>query len=128
MSYLYAMQRANGDVFALDDHGRFRVPVFHSIKDGLMARLNNFEMLLFKPVELDACLLNEIAPVGTASDTDLWLVNKPLINLNRGRVLQPAQLVAAVGTRIKQKSGLAPSSTDETAILKTSSNDEKVTL
>ncbi len=24
------MQRANGDVFALDDHGRFRVPLFNS--------------------------------------------------------------------------------------------------
>ena len=25
MSDIYVMQRANGDVFALDDHGRFRV-------------------------------------------------------------------------------------------------------
>ena len=26
MSDIYVMQRANGDVFALDDHGRFRAP------------------------------------------------------------------------------------------------------
>ena len=30
MSNIYVMQRANGDVFALDDHGRFRVPLFNS--------------------------------------------------------------------------------------------------
>lgn len=111
MSCFYAMQRANGDVFALDDHGRFRVPVFRSIKDGLMARLNNFEMLLFKPVELDARLLNEVAPVGNASDTDFWLVNEPLINLNRGRVLQPAQLASAIGTCGNQKTVAGTSST-----------------
>ena len=26
MSDIYVMQRANGDVFALDDHGCFRMP------------------------------------------------------------------------------------------------------
>jgi hypothetical protein len=30
MSDIYVMQRANGDVFALEDHGRFRVPLFNS--------------------------------------------------------------------------------------------------
>jgi hypothetical protein len=46
MTDLYAMQRANGDVFALYDHGRYRVPLFHSAHDAMMARLRNFGMLL----------------------------------------------------------------------------------
>ena len=38
MSDIYVMQRANGDVFALDDHGRFRVPLFNTSSDGFLAR------------------------------------------------------------------------------------------
>ena len=44
---LYAMRRANGDWFALEDHGRMSVPLSHSSHDALMARLRNFGMLLF---------------------------------------------------------------------------------
>jgi len=38
MSSLYAMRRANGDWFALDDSGRFRVPVFSSQRGGMLTR------------------------------------------------------------------------------------------
>jgi hypothetical protein len=48
------MQRAHGDVFTLDDHGRFRALLFNSRSDAFLARLRNFGMLLFKPVQLDA--------------------------------------------------------------------------
>jgi hypothetical protein len=41
------MQRANGDWFALDDRGRFRVPLFSSRQGGLMARVGNWGMRLF---------------------------------------------------------------------------------
>src|ERR1044072_9387745 len=41
MGSLFAMRRANGDWFALDDRGRFRVPLFSSQWDGLMARVNH---------------------------------------------------------------------------------------
>jgi hypothetical protein len=92
VSDLYAMQRANGDVFALEDHGRFRVPLFHSSHDAMMARLRNFGMLLFKPVALDARLLKEIVPVGDAAELDFWLVNDPLVSLNRGHLIEYAQL------------------------------------
>jgi hypothetical protein len=84
------MQRANGDVFSLDDHGRFRVPLFNSPSDARLARLRNFEMLLFKPVQLNAGLLKELVPVGGAAEVDFWLVNDPSINLNRGRLVHPA--------------------------------------
>lgn len=119
MSDLYAMQRANGDVFALEDHGRFRVPLFHSSHDAMMARLRNFGMLLFKPVKLDASLLKQIVPTGGAAEVDFWLVNDPLINLNRGRLVQPAQLALLVGNRIKLKSVPGNATTDKTASLST---------
>lgn len=103
MSDIYVMQRANGDVFALDDHGRFRVPLFNSSSDAFLARLRNFGMLLFKPMQLDAGLLKQLVPVGGAAEVDFWLVNDPLINLNRGRLVQPAQLASLMGSRIKLK-------------------------
>ena len=101
MSDIYVMQRANGDVFSLDDHGRFRVPLFNSRSDAFQARLRNFEMLLFKPVLLDAGLLKQLVPVGGAAEVDFWLVNDPLVNLNRGRLVQPEQLAVMMGSRRK---------------------------
>jgi hypothetical protein len=101
MSDIYVMQRANGDVFALDDHGRFRVPLFTSSGDAFLARLRNFGMLLFKPVQLNAGLLKQLVPVGGAAELDFWLVNDPLINLNRGRLVQPEQLALLIGNRVK---------------------------
>ena len=71
MSSLYAMQRANGDWFALDDRGRFRVPLFSSQQGGLMARVSNWGMRLFKPVALDVHALRELVAPDGASETDL---------------------------------------------------------
>jgi len=103
MSDIYVMQRANGDVFAVDDHGRFRVPLFNTSSDGFLARLRNFGMLLFKPVPLDASLLEQLVPLGTTPEVDFWLVSDPLINLNRGRLVQPAQLAVLMQSRLKLK-------------------------
>ena len=111
MNDIYVMQRANGDVFSLDDHGRFRVPLFNSSSDAFQARLRNFGMLLFKPVQLDAGLLKQLVPLGSAAEVDFWLVNDPLINLDRGRLVQPAQLAVLMGngTKLKPVSGNAAS-------------------
>ena len=114
---LYAMQRANGDVFALDDDGRFRVPLFHSRHDAIMARLRNSGMLVFKPVALDARLLKEIVPIGGAAEVDFWLVNDPMINLNRGRFIQPSELDGLDGNRTRPKVGPIASTIDKTASL-----------
>ena len=114
MSDIYVMQRANGDVFALDDHGRFRVPLFNSSSDAFLARLRNFGMLLFKPVPLDAALLKQLVPVGGAAEVDFWLVNDPLINLNRGRLVQRAQLALLMGDQVKLKTVSGNASSDET--------------
>ena len=114
MSNIYVMQRANGDVFALDDHGRFRVPLFNSSSDAFVARLRNFGMLLFKPVPLDGGLLKQLVPVGGAAEVDFWLVSDPLINLNRGRLVQPEQLALLMGNRVKLKTVSGNATSDET--------------
>jgi hypothetical protein len=86
------MQRANGDWFALDARGRFRVPVFSSERGGLMARVSNWGMRLFKPVALDARALGELVAPDGAGETDFWLVDDPFNGLNRGRFIERAQL------------------------------------
>ena len=92
MNSLYAMRRANGDWFALDDSGRFRVPVFSSRQGGLMARVSHWGMLLFKPVALDGQTLEELVPADGSGKTVFWLVDDPFISLNRGRLIDRARL------------------------------------
>ena len=92
MSSLYAMRRANGDWFALDDRGRFRVPLFSSQWDGMLARVSHWGMQLFKPVALDGRALGELVPADGAGETDFWLVDNPFTSLSRGRFLDRAQL------------------------------------
>jgi hypothetical protein len=86
------MQRANGDWFALDDRGRFRVPLFGSRQGGMMARVSNWGMRLFQPVALDVRSLGELVPADGVGETDFWLVEDPFTNLNRGRLIDRAQL------------------------------------
>jgi len=97
MSDIYAMQRANGDVFALDQKGRFCVPLFHSSRDAMTARSRNSDMLVFKPVALDARLLRELAPKAGPKNVDLLLVKDPLQSLKRGDLVDHAELVLIVG-------------------------------
>lgn len=99
MSSLYAMRRANGDWFALDDRGRFRVPVFRSHWGGMLARVNNSGMLLFKPVALEGRALEELVTAGGAGETDFWLVDEPFTSLKRGRLVDLAQLTQLVTAR-----------------------------
>lgn len=94
MPDVYAMRRANGDWFALEDTDKPRVPVFHSSHDALMARLRNFEMLLFSPIALDTGLLNEI--VADRSQVDFCMVNNPFASLKRASTLQLAQLASLI--------------------------------
>ena len=92
MSSLYGMRRANGDWFALDDRGRFRVPGFSSSGDGMLARVRHWVMQLFKPVALDGRALGELMPADGVSETDFWLVDEPFTSLTRGRLIDRAQL------------------------------------
>ncbi len=97
MSDIYAMQRANGDVFALDNKGRFCVPLFHSSHDAMTARMRNRDMLLFKPVVLDARLLRELEPKVGQNNVDLLLVKDPLRSLKRGDQVDHAELTLILG-------------------------------
>ena len=99
MSDIYAMQRANGDLFALDQKGRFCVPLFHSSSDAMTARLRNGDMLLFKPVALDARLLRQLVPAGGQNNVDLLLVKDPLRSLKRGDLVEHAELALLLGNR-----------------------------
>jgi len=92
MNEIYAMRRANGDWFAVEDRGRLSVPLFHNSQDALIARLRNFGMLLFEPVALDARLLKDVVPAGAGSYVDFCIVNDPFASLARGSQMTLAQL------------------------------------
>jgi hypothetical protein len=96
MTNIFAMQRANGDWFALNDNGRLRVPLFHSASEAMEARRSNPGMLLFKPVVLDERALNDLAPKKTEDNAGYWLVSDASIKLKRGRPLEHEQLVLLV--------------------------------
>jgi len=91
MSSLYAMQRANGDWFALDDEGRLRMPVFHSSSAAMSARSSHWGMFLFKPMVFDERALKELASEEGVGNLCFWLVDDPFVNMSRGRSLDHAQ-------------------------------------
>jgi hypothetical protein len=96
MSDIFGMQRANGDWFALDHHGRLRVPLFHSSHDAGIARLRNFRLLVFKPVALDAHFLDEIVPLTGQDEVDFCVVDDPYRSLNRGSTVGREQLALLI--------------------------------
>jgi hypothetical protein len=102
MSSLYAMRRANGDWFALDERGRFRVPVFRSSRDGMLARSRHWGMILFKPVALDERALEEFAATEADRAARFWLIDDPSAKLNRGQLIDHAQLALLVHGPIEQ--------------------------
>jgi hypothetical protein len=91
MKNLFAMRRANGDWFALDDRGAFRVPVFHSSGDAMVARSRDTGMECFKPVALDAAALTNLTTTDE-SKACFWLIADPLQKLSRGRALDRVEL------------------------------------
>jgi hypothetical protein len=92
MRDIYAMRRANGDWFALENHEGLRVPLFQSSQAGRIARLRNFGMLLFEPVALNARLLKEIVPPGAGSYVDFCIVEDPFASLAGASPMGHAQL------------------------------------
>ena len=96
MSDIFAMQRANGDWFALDHHGSLRVPIFHSIHDAMMARLRNFGLLLFEPIVVDALFLKNIVPLAGEAEVDFCLVDDPYASLSCGATMGRRELAALI--------------------------------
>lgn len=91
MNSLYAMRRANGDWFALDNGEGFGVPLFQSRNAAMIARSRETNMECFRPVHLDEKNFAELAKDG-AADASYWLVSDPLRKLSRGRSLDHQEL------------------------------------
>ena len=114
MRDVFAMQRANGDWFALDHHGGLRVPLFHSVHDAMMARLRNFGLLLFKPVVVDALFLKKIVPLPGEDEVDFCLVDDPFASLNSGSIVGRRDLALLIRPdeheRIEHNGNILPAS------------------
>ena len=93
---IFAMQRANGDWFALDQKNGFRVPLFSSNRQAMQARAFNIEMLVFKPVLIDEKALKDLAPVSGEAPSHFWLVNDECVNLKRGSAMEHTDLARLV--------------------------------
>jgi hypothetical protein len=93
---IFAMQRANGDWFALDQSEGFRVPVFSSNREAMQARAFNVEMLVFKPVLIDERALNDLAPVDGQPAAHFWLVKDACVNMKRGSAMKHSDLALLV--------------------------------
>ncbi len=91
MKTLFALRRANGDWFALDDEGLFRVPVFHSSGAAMVARSRDAGMECFRPVLLDAAAFKNLTTTDEGQAC-FWLIADPLMNLSRGRSLNRTEL------------------------------------
>jgi hypothetical protein len=92
MKTLFAMRRANGDWFALDDQGSFRVPVFHTSGEAMLARSLDTGMECFRPVVLDDAAFKNLTTTDEGKAC-YWLVADPLLKLSRGRSFDLKQLV-----------------------------------
>jgi hypothetical protein len=99
MSNVYALQRANGDWFALDQVDGLRVPVFSSSHEAMRARAFNVEMLVFKPVLLNESALKEMVPANGQPAAHFWLVKDECVNLKRGVALQYSKLAEIIRDR-----------------------------
>jgi hypothetical protein len=96
VSAIYAMQRANGDWFALGFREGFRVPVFSSNSEAMHARAFNIEMLVFKPVLVDERALTDLAPIEGQRPAHFWLVNDACTSMKRGVALEHSELAGLV--------------------------------
>ena len=96
MTSVYAMQRANGDWFALEEREKFRVPVFSSNIEAMQARAFNVEMLVFKPVLLDERALKDLAPTDGDRPAYFWLVEEASTSMKRGVAFGHAQLTQLI--------------------------------
>jgi hypothetical protein len=91
MKTLFAMRRANGDWFALDDHGGFRVPVFHSKGEAMLARSRDTGMECFRPVVIDELAFKNLTTTDEGKAC-FWLIADPLMKLSRGHPFDRQQL------------------------------------
>jgi len=93
MNSFYAMRRANGDWFAVDDDGHLRMPIFRSSNEAMIARSRDSGMECFRPVAFDAHALEKLRK--TEGDTaSFFVVADPARKLNHGLRLGSTELAA----------------------------------
>jgi len=102
---MYAMQRANGDWFALEQREGLRVPIFSSNREAMQARAFNVELLVFKPVPVDDRALTDLAPVDDQRPTQFWLVKNACVNMKQGVALEHSELAGLVRGEKRRDSG-----------------------
>ncbi|HKP45513.1 MAG TPA: hypothetical protein VJT50_02870 [Pyrinomonadaceae bacterium] len=103
MMTLIGMRRANGDWFAIDDNGQFRVPLFSSVDSAMTARSRESGMECFRPVELDAKALRDLTTTD-GGKACYWLVSDPLKKLSRGMAVDRVQLERFISRQSNQSS------------------------
>lgn len=108
MKTIFALRRANGDWFALDDEGLFRVPVFRSSGAAMVARSRDSGMECFRPVALDEAAFRNLTTTDEGKAC-FWLVDDPLMSLSRGRSLDRKGLeqIMANGAAIRASAEVA---------------------
>ena len=92
MDQVYVMQRANGDCFAHEVNGSLSVPLFHSVHDALMSRLQNFSMMLFKPVKLTSGLMSKVLSESAGRELSFSVVDDPFVSLKGAARIDRNQL------------------------------------
>ena len=90
---LFAMRRANGDWYALNDNGGFRVPVFASSSSAMTARMQDPRMECFRPVSIDEAAFKNLTTTDSGS-ASFWLITDPLLKLSKGSPLNHQELEA----------------------------------
>ena len=60
MNTFYAMRRANGDWYAVEDQDNLQVPIFKSSGDAMIARARDTGMECFRPVTFDVRAFEEV--------------------------------------------------------------------
>src|SRR5215207_3859362 len=93
MNSFYAMRRANGDWFAVDDNGHLRMPIFRSSSDAMIARSRDSGMECFRPVAFDADALEKLRKAEGETAT-FFVVADPSRKLKHGLRLGSTELAA----------------------------------
>ncbi|HET6975571.1 MAG TPA: hypothetical protein VFI24_04565 [Pyrinomonadaceae bacterium] len=97
MKTFYAMRRANGDWFAVEDKGDLRMPIFKNSGDAMTARLRDPGMDCFRPVTFDTAALEELRKTDGQTASFLMIID-PSRHLKHGLRLGFTELTPLMKT------------------------------
>ena len=93
LTSFYAMRRANGDWFAVDDNGHLRMPIFKSSNDAMIARSRDSGMECFRPMAFDTAALEKLSKTEGETAT-FFMVSDPSRKLKHGLRMGSTELAA----------------------------------